>query len=397
MNNLFKFLCLILFLCLFLCLFLFLFLIPKKQKPCEQFKNNLDKINTWKQRIKELKLVPLHYLSYFNTNNINSNINSNNQFKPEHIFISIASYRDDQCSDTINNLIQHSDHPERLTIVICQQNSLFDEDCFARVQDKKGATLLIERLHYTQAKGPVYARYKIIQKYSGEEYFLQIDSHTRLIQSWDTILKNQLSLCPNPDLSILSQYPNEFQNVQKSQRNNPEHEKWDRGKLRGNLYIKTIEKDGFTRIQSDYTSTMSKYPFKSNGGWAAGFSFSKGKFILDIPFDPYLYLFFGEQMDIAIRSFTHGYDIYSPSVEIAYHIYERSHRKTFWELTSQKPLETLSRFRLYYKLGMLKKHNIPKEYHAILNDISKYSLGKVRTIEEYEKEAGISIQEEILN
>lgn len=390
--------CLILIIILLLILVLVvLFLFNKKRNEeterTEPFKSIEEKHNVWKSRIKELKQVSLTYLSYF-TKNYPRIQNKPIQF--HKIFVSIASYRDDQCSDTITNLINHCDRPEHLVICICQQNEIFDEDCLARIPKHNGVKIIIERLHHLQAKGPVWARYKIQQHWQGEEYYLQLDSHTRLIQSWDTILKTQLSLLPDPDKGILTQYPNEYTYIKdKSKRNNEIHEKWDRGKLRGGMYIQKIEKEGFTRIQSDYVGEGGgqRVPFKSYG-WAAGFSFSKGKFVHDVPIDPYLFLFFGEQMDIAIRAYTSGYDLYSPSVEIAYHIYSRDHRKTFWELHHQKPLEILSRFRLYYKLGMIKEVNIPKEYRVILNNVKEYSLGTTRTLEEYEKDTGTNLNEE---
>lgn len=358
----------------------------------EPFQNPKEKYQTWKQRLRELKLIPKLYLDYFKPNKINNVISSP---KPNQIFISVASYRDDQCSDTILNISENADHPESLHFFICQQNGIFDEDCLNRCRNKTKSTINIERLHSDKARGPTWARYRIQQHWSGEEFYLQIDSHTRLIKSWDTILKNQLNMCPNPDKSILSQYPLEYDNVPIKDRRDPEKEKWRTGKLRSGLYIQKIGPEGFTRIQSDYTTDIRRQPFKGIG-WAAGFSFSKGSFVADVPIDPYLYLFFGEQMDIAIRAYTHGYDIYSPTMTIAYHIYDRSHRKTFWELVHQKPLEVLSRFRLYVKLGMIGKHNIPKEFHGILIDLERYSLGTERTLEEYEKEANIDIKEETL-
>lgn len=383
--------------CVFVVLIVvFIILYFKNENDTEHFKSIKEKRSTWKSRIAEIKKVPLHYLSYFTANYPRV---ADKNIQLGKIFVSIASYRDDQCSDTVTNLINGSDNPENLVICICQQNGLVDEDCLTRIpppEARKGAKVIIERFHHLKARGPVWARYKIQQHWQGEEYYLQLDSHTRLIKSWDTILKNQLSLLPNPDKSVLTQYPNEYKNIRnKNKRNDPIEEQWDRGKLRGGMYIQKIEKEGFTRIQSDYTTEGQRVPFKSYG-WAAGFSFSKGRFIADVPIDPYLFLFFGEQMDIAIRAFTSGYDLYSPSVEIAYHIYSRDHRKTFWELTHQKPLEVLSRFRLYYKLGMIKEVNIPKEYRAILNNVNDYGLGSIRTLEEYEKDAGANLREEEL-
>ena len=110
-------------------------------------------------------------------------------------------------------------------------------------------------------------------------------------------------------------------------------------------------------------------------------------------------------MDHMVRAWCAGYDMFSPTVIIAFHIYKRDHRKTFWELTNQKPLEILSRFRLYYKLGKISRRDIPKEYQFILIGLLgaksqklKWGLKNIgpRTLEEFEKFAGVDIKEEKL-
>lgn len=346
----------------------------------EQFTEN-SKITKWKKRVRELKKVNRYYLSYFNI--------PHEQIKPKEIlknkiFISIASYRDYQCHKTLYNLIEQADHPEDLHIYICQQNSIFDKDCMISEKLLKNAKVFIERLNYFQAKGPNWARYRIQQKWSGEEFILQIDSHSRLCKSWDTILKTQLGMLP--EKSVLSQYPNELKIEHNQEKSNE--------KLRGSMYVKSFGEDGFIRFQSNYSEGQ-RHPFRSIG-WVAGFSFSKYNFILDVPIDPYLYLFFGEQADIALRAYTKGYQFYCPSIVIVYHIYDRKYRNTYWELLHQKPLEILSRFRLYYKLGMIKLHHIPKQYRSILRNIDHYSLGHEKTIEEFGKEANVNVFEENL-
>lgn len=361
----------------------------------------------FKERLKELKgISSLTYKPYFSEITVKS---AKECLKNNKIFVSIPSYRDNQCSDTLRNIIENADHPENLHIVICQQNSMFDEDCLSYCMSltknicKKVPGINIDRIHYIQAKGPNYARWRIQQKYNGEEYYLQIDSHTRLVEHWDTILKKQLDLCPT-EKAILSQYPNEFDNIAKKDRGDYLKENWKVDRLRGGLYIKEFGKEGFTRIQSNYTDQVGRSPFPGCG-IASGFLFSRGQFIIDVPLDPFLYLFFGEQMDHMIRAWCAGYDMFSPTILVAFHIYKRDHRKTFWELTNQKPLEILSRFRLYYKLGKISRKDIPKEYQFILIGLLgakssnlKWKIKNIgpRTIEEFEKFAGIDIKDEKL-
>lgn len=357
----------------------------------EYFSNSEDR---WTKRFKELKSVdPKKYRDkYFGPISIPHP--ESYDLKKDIIFVSIASYRDDQCLDTVKNLIQQADHPEHLHIVICQQNSPLERDCSPIKSN--GAKITIERLSHNDARGPTWARYRIQTHWGGEEYFLQIDAHMRAIHHWDTILKNQLNMCANPEKSILTQYPNEYDIVTNLfDRNNAMKENWQVQKLRGGMYVqKFSDKEGFYRIQSDYTTSFSRQPFIS-AAWAAGFSFSKGSFIREVPYDPYTpFLFFGEEMSMAIRAFTHGFDLYSPSVTIMFHNYKRNHRATFWERKDQNPVETLSRFRIYVLLGYLSRASIPAGYEFILTGLDHFGLGKERTIEEYERFANISIQKE---
>lgn len=46
--------------------------------------------------------------------------------------------------------------------------------------------------------------------------------------------------------------------------------------------------------------------------WAAGFSFARGHFVIQVPYDQYLPMVFqGEEVSIGLRAFTHGYDFYA--------------------------------------------------------------------------------------
>ena len=54
------------------------------------------------------------------------------------------------------------------------------------------------------ARGPCWARYLIQQHWEGKQYYLQIDSHTRFVQSWDTKLRQDIKTLP--EKSCLSNY-----------------------------------------------------------------------------------------------------------------------------------------------------------------------------------------------
>jgi len=255
------------------------------------------------------------------------------------IFVSIASYRDPELIPTVESLINNAQYPELLHIVIFEQNDI--QDSYLDSQGKLG-NIKILRTDYKNAKGPVWARAIIQQYYSGEDYYLQIDSHMRCIKHWDTILKDMLELLPQP--AVLTQYPPEYET------NSP----LDPSKIRSGLYIQGFGlKDRFPRIQSDLVNYVSYYPYISKA-WAACFSFSKGSIIKDAPYDQTLeYLFFGEELDITLKLFYKGYYFFSPHISVFYTKFNREYRRTFWEdipKEVREPLEEKSRHILWKRI-----------------------------------------------
>lgn len=371
----------------------------------ENFEENLEENENLEQRLprywKELYSVdPLLYKRFYKKPTKERKLISH---KPGLILVSIASYRDNQCPSTIKNLAKNADRPDLLRFVVCQQNSILEEDCLKWCKSSpspacKPGIVNIERLNNLEARGPTWARWRIQQEWTGEEYFLQIDAHTRMVPHWDTILKKQLAECPSQK-PILTQYPLEFDIVDEKDRGDPKKENWQLEKNRSGLFVDKFGKeDGFTRIQSNYTTDKPSRPFRSDC-WAAGFSFSKGDFVLEAGYDPYTpFIFFGEEMDIALRAYTHGWDFFSPRTSVVFHNYKREHRSTFWEKPEQRPLEILSRFRLYVRMGYIDSKDIPEKYKFILQEIDKWSLGCERTIEEWEKQSKVNIRDQtILN
>jgi len=288
------------------------------------------------------------------------------------IFISIASYRDPELINTVHSLITNASNPELLRIVVFEQNGTDDISIIDIYPEWQ---VLVLQTHYSNAKGPVWARAKIQEEYNDEEYYMQIDSHMRVIKNWDTILKHMLNLLPNP--SVLTQYPPEYK---------LENGNFDTNVIRSGLYIQGFgPRDGFTRIQSDIINSLNKryYPYTSRA-WSACFSFSKGSIIKDAPYDPSLYhLFFGEELDITLRLYTRGYYFFSPHKSVIFTLFKRSYRKTYWQ-------DILSKEREKYEHDSWQRirDRIKGVNHGI------YSIGTNRSVDDYKKFANIISFEE---
>jgi [Skp1-protein]-hydroxyproline N-acetylglucosaminyltransferase len=290
------------------------------------------------------------------------------------VFISIASYRDPELPKTVENLILNAFNPELLRIVVFEQNDDNDPSIYGIYPIDQ---VLVLQIHYLKAKGPVWARYIIQKEYRDEEYYMQIDSHMRFVDGWDSSLKHMIRLVPEP--GVLTQYPPEY----------TIDGNYDKTVVRSGLYIQGFSpEDGFTRIQSNYTRDSRNFPYTSKA-WSACFSFSKGDIVKDAPYDPDLkFLFFGEELDITLRLFTRGYYFYCPHTAIVFTLFDRKYRRTYWQdinkdyrnKEEQKSRKYLLN-RIYGPVGETAND------HYYCNKI--YELGLIRTIKDYEKFANI--------
>ena len=109
----------------------------------------------------------------------------------EKIFIQIASYRDSQLLPTIRDCIKNSCHPENLIFCIAWQHSIEDEwDTLDEYKNDERFRII--DIDCKDSKGVCWARNQIQQEYDNEEYTLQLDSHHRFIENWDTELITML-------------------------------------------------------------------------------------------------------------------------------------------------------------------------------------------------------------
>jgi hypothetical protein len=63
---------------------------------------------------------------------------------------------------------------------------------------------------------------------------------------------------------------------------------------------------------------------------SAHFIFTLGKWCVEVPYDPEYY-FHGEEISLAVRSYTWGYDLFHPHKVIAWHEYTRKGRTKQWD------------------------------------------------------------------
>lgn len=291
------------------------------------------------------------------------------------IFVSIAAYRDSECQWTLRDLFEKATFPERVFPgVVFQYLPDKDQHCFQFETRPEQVRML--KLHALESRGACWARHLVQSLWQGEEYYLQIDSHMRFEPDWDERLIRMLELCP-ASKPVLSTYPPGYEPPDNL---NP--------KMYCTLTVRGIDDNGLVSLiaASAPLSSAPEIPLK-NPFLAAGFIFARGQFIQEVPYDPHLY-FSGEEITLAARAFTHGWDLFTPTDVICYHHYNRKapvhwsdHEK--WHLLNRRAVA-----RVRHLLG-LEQSTDPE----VLVELDRFGLGTVRTFSEYEALSGIDFSQ----
>jgi hypothetical protein len=286
------------------------------------------------------------------------------------IFISIASYRDPELQWTIKSAIENANNPDNLYFGVVHQgvdSELFDINAI------KNMSLI--KMHPKEAKGAGFARAKAMELYSGQEYFLQVDSHTRFAPGWDSICIDQLNRAKNisgHSRILLSYFPAPYEPERNGGmflvKNNPKIKSYP---TRQKILLN--KRKQWTAERFEFDSKLKENPELSETV-LGGFIFSDGSIVSEVPYDSEI-SFFGEEVCFAMRSWTRGWDIYSPSKNIVYHFYSRGGYSKIWKDRnlrgiSWKEIEEIS----YAK----QKRILCGEEEGV------FGAGSVRTLEEYE-------------
>lgn len=291
------------------------------------------------------------------------------------IFIQIACYRDPELIPTLKNLLENASMPDNLVICIAWQHS--DTDKWDTLDEfKNDPRFKIIDINYKDSMGACWARNKIQQLYDNEDFTLQLDSHHRFIKDWDKELiemftKLQIDGYAKP--LITSYIPSYDPSDDPGKRVMvPWKMNFDRFIPEGAIFFLPSSFDSFDNKE---------YPLKARF-YSAHFAFTTGQFCKEVPHDPNYY-FHGEEISIAVRAFTNGYDLFHPNKVIAWHEYTRKNRTKHWDDDKSwggKNKNSHTRNR--------KLLGVDNEKSDI--DFGIYGLGTKRKLRDYEKYAGIS-------
>lgn len=278
------------------------------------------------------------------------------------IFTQIASYRDPELAATIADAIEKAAQPDRLSFgVVWQGKAGIDPLPLEHLSCCR--MLLLDSDH---ARGVGWARSKTQSLWAGEHYTLQIDSHMRFVPGWDEWLLTLLHQCPSPK-PLLTAYPPAYTPPNILHPGEPTRLAASHFHPQGSLSLVSAGS-----VAGDREPQLGMF-------MAAGFWFASSRLIQEVPYDPHLY-FYGEEVNLAVRAWTNGWDIYHPHQIVCYHEYTRIGKPRHWEDHPQWwQFDQVAQQRLQQLLQLKPGRS----------NLGQYGLGSSRSLSAYQMFSGI--------
>jgi hypothetical protein len=289
------------------------------------------------------------------------------------IFINIPSYKDPEIWLTVENFIKNAKHPERVFFGITLQSNNINQDI---IQASKYNNVSIDAIEPGSIVGCQPARKNSHKFYKNEEYYLNMDSHMRSIKNWDVeIIKEYEFNKEQYGVSIFTAYvppydlfPDGTDNINLDIKSNP------------TFFMSESNIASFnTNLVPQFTPQYTNPGHNVLSPYVSGhFFFTEKQAIEKVPFMSEI-TFTEEEPLMALRFFTAGFNLVTPSKVFVYHRYGRGGRSLFWEDFPEKFFPEDEKSRNYFKEIVTK--NRVDEATGLFTE---------RSLEDYEKYSGIS-------
>jgi glycosyltransferase involved in cell wall biosynthesis len=290
------------------------------------------------------------------------------------IFVQIASYRDPQLIPTLQNMLENAKNPENLRIGIANQFSPKDDFGSLAIYEKD-ERFRIMNIPFEESKGVCWARNLVQQLYDGEEYTLQIDSHMRFAPNWDEEMIGMIKQLQEKgyEKPLLTGYVSSFdpENDPQGRIQEPWRMAFDRFIPEGAVFFLPETIPGWRDLTEPVPARF----------YSAHYAFTLGQFSIEVQHNPEYY-FHGEEISIAARAYTWGYDLFHPHKVLIWHEYTRKGRTKQWDDDKTWGEKNTQSHLINRKLfGM---DGLVQEGHD-----GPWGFGSVRTLRDYEKYAGL--------
>ena len=301
--------------------------------------------------------------------------------KKETIMLHLPGYRDPELVPTIKSALENAKYPKRVHFGICRQ--YHPDDTFDNVDEyRNDPRFKIKDVLYTEAQGLPWARAIINEELlTDEDYILQLDSHHRFAKDWDeTLIRMHNQREKQGYKPILAAYLPLYTPF-----NDPAGrtiEPWQQHFVcfypHGTIFIRP----GLLTGWQDMTEPpMSRF-------LSGHFCFARAEWAKEIKHDPDIY-FSGEEINLTVRSFTAGYDMFHPHELVVWHSTMREERDGIlkWDDDATRGVD-------WWTKQETARAKIRQLFRVEDNgfDLTGYDLGTVRTLAEYEAYAGVNFK-----
>lgn len=311
------------------------------------------------------------------------------------ILVSVASYRDPLLGWTLQDAYDNARNKDALTFAVVEQ--AYEKEFFDPKSLSFSKQIRYVRVDPEQSRGCCWARSVAQTLWSEEDYYFQIDSHIGFDPGWDTLMVAAMDhLQEHHERPLITNMPYVLEAKDDDIKNNPVKKiRDDKEFLTLTRVCRPVQKDTtfkdnyFVGVQCDYVPKKNFVP-----GYlvAAGCLFTLGKWAEEVPYDPYLF-FEGEEQSIALRSWTHGYNIFHIAPLMFYHYYISAYKTRFWSDDVEKQT----------KWQDLNSRSFSRLQRVVTgDDLGVYGLGNRRTLQDYIRFTGIdylnkNVEEKAMN
>lgn len=285
------------------------------------------------------------------------------------IYIQIPAYRDSELQPTLYDLIKQSANSAQLRVAVAWQYDEHREKLDTAFLERYNIEII--KIPAAQSQGCNWARSLLQRKWNGEPYTLLLDSHHRFVPGWDdkAIAMYEQLKAKRSAKPLLTAYLPVYDpfNDPAGRGSNPLHICFHE-RQKGLLFrLNSRELAGWHLLKEPVSAQFTSLHFL----------FAAGDFNENVQFDPSIY-FFADEVAIALRAYTKGYDLFHPHTVLGWHLYDRATRVTHWdehpEWTKQSEVSQQRLFRLYrgYITG-------------------QFGIGDIRSISMYEDHIGMKL------
>lgn len=235
------------------------------------------------------------------------------------IFVSVANYRDLETINTVRELLAKCSSKSELRVHVLSQLEPEDRLDFVALDGDPRVKHVVTRAR--DSLGVCWARSELQGMVTDEDYYFQVDSHMAEVEDdWDQMLLEDLRRAEQEsELAIITAYPSSY-------------ELTDGGRVVDRKCPTRFDvsmASGFPTATSGYVDTdeLEEELFVSGN-----LLFSRTSLVRDVPYDPELF-FVGEEITLAVRAYSAGYKIYSPTRYVMAHRYSRGpdERPLYWD------------------------------------------------------------------